>query len=66
MKERKKCDHDMTGGCVDSALWKFILHIVYNIKLTRNFLTKFCYSARRLSGNVAIPLCLKFEAPASA
>ena len=28
----------MTEQCVDSTLWKFVPHIIYNIKLTRIFL----------------------------
>ena len=28
----------LTGGREDSTLWKFVRHIVYDIKLTMNFL----------------------------
>ena len=56
----------MTGGCVDPTLWKFVAHIVYIIKLTKNFLTKFCHSNQSLNGNVSTPLSIKIETPISA
>ena len=46
---------------VDSTLWKFILHIVYLLKLDCNFLTKLWHSNQMFRRIVFTFVSLKFE-----